>query len=853
MLRSILPTSVLVLSLSFSATADEGPGFEIFQEQCASCHGDRGQGSEDGYTEALSGDHSVEALTRYIEKAMPEDDPESCVGDEALSVAKYIYDAFYSLEARQREGLVPTPRVELARLTVSQYRNAVADLIGYFTPEPKPNKRRSRGRSVERGERQDTPKSGALPIRRKGLLGEYFQSKGMSKADKEKLKRIDSQIDFDFGEEGPIEEISADQFAIIWQGSLVADATGYYEFRISTQNGARLYLNLDTIERRRRLRDDSSVAGQAALIDEWVSSGKLREPTARVYLLGGRRYPIRLEFFKYKEKDASIKLEWKPPHSSWSVIDHRHLRSQMSRRTYVVDTPFPADDRSLGFERGNSISRQWHAATSTAAVAAANEVIARLPILAGITENSENREARLKEFVVRFATVAFRRPLSELEENLLRSAPFQDAPNVETAARRALLMVLNAPQFLYTELSPPNKQPPQNTIASRLSLAIWDSIPDQELLDAANANQLSTSEQITKQARRMLSDPRARSKMREFFHHWLEIEERDLAKDKVLFPEFDESVITDLRYSLESFIEDVVWSTDSDYRELLQSNQLVLNDRLKKLYAQTGVDKLDADNRVSVDETAGNENADEAGPRPTSPTDGRDEKGAQHGSINNESHDATNQQVNESEYTTVDFPADQRAGILTHPYLLSAFAYHNNTSPIHRGVFLTRNIVGRELKPPPVAVAFKDDEFDPNLTMREKITELTRDAACISCHSVINPLGFTLENFDAVGRWRTVENDKPVETESEYTTRDGKTITIRNARDVADFAVASEGAHRAFVRQLFHHLIKQPPGAYGPKTLNRLREAFEKDDYNIQNLVVQIAATAAVRGLEISD
>ena len=82
------------------------------------------------------------------------------------------------------------------------------------------------------------------------------------------------------------------------------------------------------------------------------------------------------------------------------------------------------------------------------------------------------------------------------------------------------------------------------------------------------------------------------------------------------------------------------------------------------------------------------------------------------------------------------------SGILTHPFLLAAHAYHDNTSPIHRGVFISRNILGRLLKPPVEAVSFNDDEFDSSLTMREKITQLTKAASCMECHRVINPVGF---------------------------------------------------------------------------------------------------------------
>src|SRR5690606_38978716 len=110
------------------------------------------------------------------------------------------------------------------------------------------------------------------------------------------------------------------------------------------------------------------------------------------------------------------------------------------------------------------------------------------------------------------------------------------------------------------------------------------------------------------------------------------------------------------------------------------------------------------------------------------------------------------------------------------PYLLASFSYQKSTSPIHRGVFLTRNIVGRALKPPPIATVFNDAEFDPHLTMREKVSQLTSSKSCQSCHSFINPLGFSLEHYDAIGRFRTEENKTPINSISDYVTDEGKTI-----------------------------------------------------------------------------
>src|SRR5688572_15137898 len=170
------------------------------------------------------------------------------------------------------------------------------------------------------------------------------------------------------------------------------------------------------------------------------------------------------------------------------------------------------------------------------------------------------------------------------------------------------------------------------------------------------------------------------------------------------------------------------------------------------------------------------------------------------------------------------------------------------TSPIHRGVFLTRNIIGRALRPPPMAVAFKDADFAPNLTMREKVAELTRPQACQGCHSVINPLGFSLENYDAVGRFRTRDNDKPVNVISDFLDDEGQTIRLEGAQDVAEFAISSDQAQAGFVEQVFHHMVKQPVRAYGTTRLEDLRKEFIADEFNLQKLFLEIAVVSAFHG-----
>jgi hypothetical protein len=356
-----------------------------------------------------------------------------------------------------------------------------------------------------------------------------------------------------------------------------------------------------------------------------------------------------------------------------------------------------------------------------------------------------------------------------------------------------VLLTLKSPRFLYIGLD--SGKPDEFQVAARLSFGLWDSLPDRALWKAAAQGQLHTREQIARESRRMLNDPRARAKMQYFFHHWLQMSHvEDMSKDDKLFPGFSPELIADLRVSLNLFLEDVMWNGASDYRTLLKSDTLFVNERLAKFYG------------VETDAT--------------------------------------------DEFVKMTMEGESRSGVLTHPYLLSAFAYQKFTSPIHRGVFLTRNIVGRALKPPPVAVAFQDTEFAPNLTMREKVAELTRSDACQTCHSVINPLGFSLENYDAVGRFRTRENGRDIDTVSNFITDAGETIRLASARDVAAFALGDEQAQSGFVEQLFHQVVKQPMLAYGSGTMNHLRHSFVASEFNMQKLLVEIATVSALHGFE---
>jgi hypothetical protein len=289
----------------------------------------------------------------------------------------------------------------------------------------------------------------------------------------------------------------------------------------------------------------------------------------------------------------------------------------------------------------------------------------------------------------------------------------------------------------------------------------------------------------------MRSDLRSRAKIREFLLDWLKVRQPpDLAKDSAQFPEFTPELVSDLRTSLELTIDELLTADSADFRQLLLGDAMYLNGPLAKVYG------------AELPEDA--------------------------------------------PFQNVAFPKEKRSGIISHPYLLASFAYTGTSSPIHRGVFITRSVLGRTLQPPPESVAPLAPDLHPDLTTRERVLLQTKPEACQTCHGMINPLGFALENFDAIGRYREAEKDKPVEAAGTYVIRSGEVVNFNGARELAEFLANNEESHEAFVRQLFHYAVKQPIGAYGEGRLARLKQTFVENEFDIHELLVQIVTTSAM-------
>ncbi|VTS04460.1 DUF1592 domain-containing protein [Tuwongella immobilis] len=754
-IRWTLVLGCFVITASLRA---ESPGAELYKSQCARCHGPQGQGVAKKYSQPLAGELSIAQLSEVVRKTMPEDNPESLTPEQSTAIAAFMYDSFYSPIARERTR---PARIDLTRLTVNQYRHSVSDILGSF--------RFNTNRWQDGG---------------KGLKGEYFADRGYRNR---QVERTDPTIQFDFGTNPPTEgKYPSPEYSVRWSGSLLAPESGEYTFIVKSDQAVLLYIN-----------------GNEPLVDARVRSGNQTEYVVSLMLTGGRVVPIRLEFSKAlqgvkdkapKPTPAFVSLNWKPPHGQIEPIPTRFLSPVSVPDQHAVTIAFPPDDQSMGWERGSSVSKEWDAATSEAALEAAKAIIQQFNRISGVDARAPkpNQLQQAKQFAGKFVERAFRQPLTPDQRALYIDRQFQLAgDDLTLAMQRVVLLTLKSPRFLFRETA---ESADAYATASRLSFALWDSIPDQELLNAAAQGRLKTIADTRKQAERMLQDPRAAVKMRRFLMHWLRLDqERELVKNPKLFPEF-EPILPDLKTSLELFLDEIVWSDRSDFRQLLLSDSVYLNGRLAKVY---GVN-LPAD----------------------------------------------------APFQKVQLDVGKRSGVLTHPYLLSSFAYSEHSSPIHRGVFLAKGILGTGLKPPQDAFSPLAASAHPNLNTRERVLLQTKGANCQTCHSVINPLGFALESFDAIGKYRQLDNQKPIDARGEYITRSGTIQKFTGAVELAKFLANSPEVSESFTRQLFHHLIQQPIRAYGANRTEEYRAFWEQNGYNIRRLMIEIAATAALPRME---
>ena len=315
--------------------------------------------------------------------------------------------------------------------------------------------------------------------------------------------------------------------------------------------------------------------------------------------------------------------------------------------------------------------------------------------------------------LARLGRLAYRRPLDDTElDELLRF--YRDGRNrgdFETGIELALRFLLASPEFVFRAETEPVDFPPAGTyavtdldLASRLSFFLWSSIPDDDLLTVAERGELSDPAVLTQQVRRMLADPRSDALVRHFAGQWLFLRNLDGTRpDPARFPDFDDNLRQSMRRETELLFGHVLHD-DRSVLELLTADYTYVNERLARHYGIPGV-YGDRFRRVPVVE-------------------------------------------------------QNRHGLLGHASLLTVTSYATRTSPVLRGRWILENLLGAPLPPPPPDVPDLQDSGEAlTLPMRERLERHRADPACASCHAKMDPLGFGLEPFDAIGRWRTVGAD----------------------------------------------------------------------------------------------
>jgi len=351
-------------------------------------------------------------------------------------------------------------------------------------------------------------------------------------------------------------------------------------------------------------------------------------------------------------------------------------------------------------------------------VTATNDSPTRRKIFVCRPKTAGDEEPCARNILTTLARRAYRRPVTEEEANTLNNfyKEGRGTGSFDTGIRRGIERILAAPSFIFRiEREPPNVAAgaayrlSDLDLASRLSFFLWGSIPDDELLNAAIAGRLKQPAGLEQQVRRMLADRRSKSLVESFVYQWLQMGKlKSIVPDADGYPEFDENLRDAMGQETEAFVEHQL-REDRSVLDLLGANYSFLNERLARHY---GIPNVYGDR-----------------------------------------------------FRKVTFPDERRGGLLGQASVLTVTSYPNRTSVVLRGKWLLATLLGAPPPPPPADVpSLKDPGQDGQpRSLRDRMEQHRKDPGCAGCHQRMDPLGFSLENFDALGKWRATADGETVD------------------------------------------------------------------------------------------
>jgi hypothetical protein len=406
----------------------------------------------------------------------------------------------------------------------------------------------------------------------------------------------------------------------------------------------------------------------------------------------------------------------------------------------------------------------------------------------------------VESFVRSFGRRAFRRPL-EPEEVSTYLALHQlgvDDSGFSTGVALVIEAMLQSPSFLFrVEIGTPPKDGARvvpltsHERAARLSYFFWQTLPDAELDTLAEADALRTPEAVEEQARRLLADEeRSAPAVLSFFSEWLELGHLEHAtKTPELYPEFDPALQAAMKLETETFLRHVVFEADARLQTVLTAPYSFVNEPLAALYGIAGPNG-DAFEQVTLDHA-------------------------------------------------------QRSGILTQASFLAGHATVNTSSPILRGKAVLTRLLCHEIPAPPPGVAAEPPELEPGASTRERFAAHTSDPACASCHQLMDPIGFSFEHYDAIGRWRTHDGDDPVDATGALTGLGDGDVEVDGAVELAKALASADESMRCAPRQAFRWAFGRVLQDADACTRDALEARFSETGGDLRELMIAITQTDA--------